>query len=78
MDLLVKYRHPTTFFNPNVRLNTLIQALDGIGNLFLDVPEGCHLHPNVEVGTVSALDCVEPVTVKHFPHSTVIKASKQI
>ncbi|XP_025098007.1 LOW QUALITY PROTEIN: dynein gamma chain, flagellar outer arm-like [Pomacea canaliculata] len=44
----LKYRHPTTFFNPNVRLNTLIQALDGIGNLFLDVPEGCHLHPNVE------------------------------
>lgn len=47
--LTVKYRHPAAFFNSNVRLNTLIQALDGIPNHFLEVPEGCHLHPNVEV-----------------------------
>ncbi|KAL5010133.1 hypothetical protein ScPMuIL_012438 [Solemya velum] len=44
----LKYRHPAAFFNSNVRLNTLIQALDGIPNHFLEVPEGCHLHPNVE------------------------------
>ncbi|XP_070190368.1 uncharacterized protein [Littorina saxatilis] len=44
----LKYRLPQAFFNPNVRLNTLIQALDSLNPLFLDVPEGCHLHPNVE------------------------------
>ncbi|XP_052807484.1 dynein axonemal heavy chain 5-like isoform X7 [Mya arenaria] len=44
----LKYRHPAAFFNPNVRLNTLIQALEGISYHFLDVPEGCHIHPNVE------------------------------
>ncbi|KAK6187606.1 hypothetical protein SNE40_005595 [Patella caerulea] len=44
----LKYRLPSAFFNPNVRLNTLIQALDGISHHYLDVPEGCHLHPNVE------------------------------
>ncbi|XP_076466964.1 uncharacterized protein LOC143298129 [Babylonia areolata] len=44
----LKYRLPQAFFNPNVRLNTLIQALDSLSHLFLDVPEGCHLHPNVE------------------------------
>lgn len=45
----VKYRHPAAFFNPNVRLNALVQALEGINYHYLDVPEGCHLHPNVEV-----------------------------
>ncbi|XP_067674368.1 uncharacterized protein [Haliotis asinina] len=44
----LKYRHPTMFFNPNVRLNSLIQALDGLNYHFLDTPEGCHLHPNIE------------------------------
>lgn len=44
----LKYKLPAVFFNPSVRLNTLVQALDGINPLFLDVPEGCHLHPNVE------------------------------
>jgi len=47
---VVKYRHPAAFFNPNPRLNNLIQALDGLNNHYLDVPEGCHLHPsNIEV-----------------------------
>ena len=49
MLVAVKYRLPQVFFNPNVRLNTLIQSLDSLNHLFLDVPEGCHLHPNVEV-----------------------------
>ncbi|GFN75495.1 dynein beta chain, ciliary [Plakobranchus ocellatus] len=44
----LKYRAPAAFFNPNVRLNTLIQALEGINQHFLEVPEGCHLHPNIE------------------------------
>ncbi|KAL4232681.1 hypothetical protein ACF0H5_007369 [Mactra antiquata] len=44
----LKYRHPAAFFNPNVRMSTLIQALEGINYHFLDVPEGCHIHPNVE------------------------------
>ncbi|ESO89151.1 hypothetical protein LOTGIDRAFT_229063 [Lottia gigantea] len=44
----LKYRVPSAFFNTNVRLNTLIQALDGINHHYLDVPEACHLHPNVE------------------------------
>ncbi|KAK3577475.1 hypothetical protein CHS0354_032326 [Potamilus streckersoni] len=44
----LKYRHPAAFFNPNVRLNSLIQALDGLGYHFLEVPEACHLHPSVE------------------------------
>ncbi|OWF37572.1 Dynein heavy chain 5, axonemal [Mizuhopecten yessoensis] len=45
----LKYRHPPGFFNTNPRLNNLIQALDGINNHFLDVPEGCHLHhSNIE------------------------------
>ncbi|WAR07685.1 hypothetical protein MAR_017643, partial [Mya arenaria] len=48
LGIPVKYRHPAAFFNPNVRLNTLIQALEGISYHFLDVPEGCHIHPNVE------------------------------
>ena len=47
--LTVKYRHPAAFFNANVRMSSLIQALEGINYHFLDVPEGCHLHPNVEV-----------------------------
>lgn len=47
-----RYKHRAAFFNPNVRLNTLIQALDhddafnNYGNL--DVPEACHMHLNVE------------------------------
>ncbi|XP_035829673.1 dynein heavy chain 5, axonemal isoform X2 [Aplysia californica] len=44
----LKYRAPAAFFNPNVRLNTLIQSLDGIANHYLEVPEACHLHPNIE------------------------------
>ncbi|XP_052708586.1 uncharacterized protein LOC128183562 isoform X10 [Crassostrea angulata] len=43
----LKYRHPQAFFNPNVRLNTLIQALDGAPNHNLDVPEGCHIHQTI-------------------------------
>lgn len=45
----VKYRHPQAFFNPNVRLNSLIQALDGAPNHYLDVPEGCHIHQTIVV-----------------------------
>jgi hypothetical protein len=46
----VKYKHPAAFFNPNVRLSTLIQALEyNISPHTLDVPEGCHIHPSVEV-----------------------------
>ncbi|XP_052089132.1 uncharacterized protein LOC127725852 isoform X10 [Mytilus californianus] len=45
----LKYKHPAAFFNPNVRLNTLIQALEyNISPHTLDVPEGCHIHPSVE------------------------------
>ncbi|XP_061168558.1 uncharacterized protein LOC133177606 [Saccostrea echinata] len=46
-EVKVKYRHPQAFFNLNVRLNTLIQALDGAPNQYLDVPEGCHIHQTV-------------------------------
>ena len=53
----VKYRHPAAFFNPSVRLSALVQALEGINYHYLDVPEGCHLHPNVEV-------CISKHTVK--------------
>ncbi|XP_060567478.1 dynein axonemal heavy chain 5-like [Ruditapes philippinarum] len=51
----LKYRHPAAFFNPNVRLNSLIQALEGINYHFLDVPEACHIHPNVENHEISSL-----------------------
>ncbi|XP_059166583.1 dynein axonemal heavy chain 8-like [Physella acuta] len=44
----LKYKAPAAFFNPNVRLNTLIQSMDGITQHFLEVPEACHLHPNIE------------------------------
>ena len=48
----LKYRAPQAFFNPNVRLNTLIQSLDSITNHYLEVPEACHLHPNIEVRSI--------------------------
>ncbi|XP_053397319.1 dynein axonemal heavy chain 5-like isoform X6 [Mercenaria mercenaria] len=51
----LKYRHPSAFFNPNIRLNSLIQALEGINYHFLDVPEACHIHPNVENHEISAM-----------------------
>ncbi|CAL1527205.1 unnamed protein product [Lymnaea stagnalis] len=44
----LKYKAPAAFFNPNVRLNTLTQAMDGLSQHYLEVPEACHLHPNVE------------------------------
>uniref|UniRef100_A0A2C9K4Z2 AAA+ ATPase domain-containing protein n=1 Tax=Biomphalaria glabrata TaxID=6526 RepID=A0A2C9K4Z2_BIOGL len=44
----LKYRAPAAFFNTNVRLNTLIQSIDSISQYFLEVPEACHLHPNIE------------------------------
>ncbi|XP_055889444.1 dynein axonemal heavy chain 8-like isoform X3 [Biomphalaria glabrata] len=45
----LKYRAPAAFFNTNVRLNTLIQSIDSISQYFLEVPEACHLHPNIEL-----------------------------
>ncbi|XP_041355189.1 dynein gamma chain, flagellar outer arm-like isoform X3 [Gigantopelta aegis] len=47
----VKYRPPPVFFSSNVRLNTVIQALENLNYHFLDTAEGCHLHPSVESPT---------------------------
>ncbi|XP_064629693.1 uncharacterized protein LOC135488785 isoform X2 [Lineus longissimus] len=41
----LRYKHPSVFFSPYCKLTSICQALEGLPNHMLEVPEACHLHP---------------------------------
>ncbi|XP_077863125.1 dynein axonemal heavy chain 5-like [Saccoglossus kowalevskii] len=44
----LKYKIPAAFFNPNIRVANLLQALENLPNHALDVPEACSIHFSME------------------------------
>ncbi|XP_077977225.1 dynein axonemal heavy chain 8-like isoform X3 [Glandiceps talaboti] len=44
----LRYKIPLAFFNPNLRINSILQALENLPNHSLDVPEACGIHPSME------------------------------
>ncbi|XP_041462850.1 dynein heavy chain 8, axonemal-like [Lytechinus variegatus] len=46
----LKFRIPPAFFSNFVRVSSLSQAIEGLPNHFLDVPEACGMHTSYETG----------------------------
>ncbi|XP_070568705.1 dynein axonemal heavy chain 5-like isoform X4 [Ptychodera flava] len=44
----LRFRIPAAFFNPNLRVSSILQALENVPNHALDVPEACGIHTSME------------------------------
>ncbi len=56
---VARYKLPANFFNPNVRLNQLVQAVESLSPYQLEGPEACNIHLSGEVSGSPSLSVIQ-------------------